>query len=106
MSDKRAKAERSKIKDFRQLPALDLPSNGAPKKKRDKPWLVEERYTDEYIGEMSSWGNPPNWVTEDWRERGKYVDESIAHAAVAQFESQSTGGHKMYRVRHREVEDE
>ena len=106
MSNKQAKAEKSKIKDFRQLPAPDRPSTGAPKKHRDKPWLVEERYSDDYIGEMSSWGNPPNWVTEDWRERGKYVDESIAHAAVAQFESQSTGGHKLYRVRHREVVDE
>jgi len=106
MSNKQAKAEKSKIKDFRQIPALDLPSNGAPKKKRDRPWIVEERYSDDYIGEMSSWQHCPDWVNEDWRVRGKYIDESIAHAAVAQFESQGTGGHKLYRVRHREVADE
>jgi len=106
MSDKQVKAERSKIKDFKQMPAFDLPSNGTPKKKRDKPWIVEEKYSDEYLGEMASWGNPPPWANDGWRVRGRYVNEAIAHAAVAQFESQITGGHLEYRVKHREDGDE
>ena len=106
MADKQVKAERSKIKSFRQMPAIDLPSNGTPKKKRDRPWLVEERYNAEYIGEMSSWGRCPKWVNDEWRIRGKYTHEHIAQAAIAQFERQYTGGHIEFRVRHREVADE
>jgi len=106
MADKRVKAERSKIKDFRQIPAPDLPSTGAPKKHRDKPWIVWERYSEEYCAEMSSWGRRPEWVTDAWRVRGRYEKEDVAKAAMEQFGRQYTGDYLEFRVRHREVGDE
>lgn len=89
----------TKLKQFSQIPQPKPP-------KRDRPWIVEERFTDEYVGEMSSWNCCPDWVNDEWRVRGSYLDESIAGAAAEQFGKQITGGHMEYRVRHREDGDE
>lgn len=100
MSDKRTKIERSRAKDGRKTPAPDAPSSGKPKRNIDKPWIVEEKYTDTHIA-----SKPHDFMMEwwkDWRKRGVYATEAVAIEAVNKFKSQYFGDIMEYRVRHRD----
>ncbi len=100
MSDKLTKIERSRAKDGRQTPAPDAPSSGKPKRKRDRPWIVEEKYTDEYIS-----SRPPDFMIawwRHWRKRGTYSSEAVAMEAVEMFRTQYMADIMEYRVRHRD----
>jgi hypothetical protein len=71
MANPRAKAERSKAKDKRQMPAKDCTPKRAPGKK-DKPVVVEYRHKPGYYASTLPWG------VREWTRYGRYrtVDEA------------------------------
>lgn len=75
MSNQIAKAERSKAKDARQMPA----PNARPKhraKKKDKPWRVEYKWSEsKHLARMFSWAH-------EWSTFGKYRTEKEARIAL------------------------
>lgn len=75
MSDPRAKAERSKAKDARQIPVLDKETKRKPSKKI-KPFTV-----------MYKWVKPTwfKWA-HDWRLMGRYRTKEIAEKAISDSE--------------------
>ena len=73
MSDSLTKAERSKAKDQRQMPAPDEPMRRKPSKKR-KPVKVEVRWKV----------NHP--LFGKWHRHGRYQDVETARHVVAEFE--------------------
>jgi hypothetical protein len=83
MSCPRAKAERSKAKDLRQIPAPDGPSNGKKKKRRRGPWCVLERVKPD---------TPRNSIFRqlfgrDWTVIKRYADPLIAENYVVNMSS-------------------
>lgn len=84
MSDARAKAERSKAKDARQMPA---PEKIRPQKsKKKKPFVVKYR-----------WINPPfnfDWML-NWSNMGKYRSVADAEKAMATQEKKHPGRYEM-----------
>lgn len=65
MSDPIAKAERSKAKDARQMPAPDRAVRRGRKKRPHRPWVL--------------WEKPGRWF--GWWKAGKYTDKWLAERA-------------------------
>lgn len=86
------------MSDWAQLSKV-RPKRG---KKKPRPWVVEERYTDEYIAEMSSWGRPELWVNDEWRFKSSHSIKEIAESAMSILESQYTGNYVQFRIRNTE----
>ena len=84
MSDKVAKARRSKVKDERQMQA---PDNVKPRRsKKKKPFVVKYR-----------WINPPfnfDWMLS-WGNMGRYRNIADAEKAMATQEKKHPGRYEM-----------
>lgn len=75
MSDPKAKAERSKAKDARQMPAPGIVPKRKPSKKHN-PWRVEYKWSEsKRLARMFSWAH-------EWPTFGKYRTEEEARAAI------------------------
>ena len=72
MSDARAKAERSKAKDARQLPAPEYTPPSPAKK--DKPFIVQYRFKKGHFMEKFGWC--------EWSKFGAYRTQEIAETAI------------------------
>lgn len=85
MSNARAKAERSKAKDRRQIPASDKFVNGRKRGKKAKPVIVEYRCRNPIF----RWG-------KDWMTFGRYMDRDTAIEVMENQERKDPG---MYQMR-------
>ena len=88
MSDPRAKAERSKAKDARQIPLQEKKTKRSPSKK-DKPIIVQFRYLDP---SLSIFG----WF-KDWVQLGKYKDIETANQVIKNDKRKHQNGYE-YRI--------